>query len=379
MRNFKLHSLLRNTSDALTEPLELDSSDLALATSPNFYAIAFAGNTRTPTGQADYHSEAPNLKELGYKHMRMKDRPSLRRNREGREPYPGLTLSRGSFKKGFAIGQLLSLSLYEQEPPLARWQKGTNFDMLQTLRLGNTDAGVLEWAADHVKLPSLSTLELHTGPGETGSSSATLLRSLPLLTDLTVLSHVNNETLDTISNHHGTTLQRLSMPDFLCSIDDIRSLRQGCQQLDHLSIMIARTEGDQYECEHYRELGRLAKIQSLHLGLDCSVNVGTESVCDEPSYNPVLRDTNYKKDFVRRTLVNCAVDGTLAAAIFRRISAATERPHRPLQSLELGTTELAFSFHASRTVTVIRGPMFISTSHDDGYAVSTREMIGDMN
>lgn len=89
VRNIKLRSLLRSTSDAVIEALELEPSELALATSPNLHAITLAGNMRTATGKADYHPEAllelvawgnPSLKEVEYKHKRVKDTPALRRS-----------------------------------------------------------------------------------------------------------------------------------------------------------------------------------------------------------------------------------------------------------------------------------------------------------
>lgn len=58
-------------------------------------------------------------------------------------------------------------------------------------------------------------------------------------------------------------------------------------------------------------------------------------VCAGPHRDTVHHDMSYDIEHIRLALISCAVDSTLAAAIFSRIATAKPKSAVTLQSLEL--------------------------------------------
>jgi hypothetical protein len=294
------------------------------------YAIAFSSSIATTSRRVDYTPEAifevvgracPALKEVEIVQKRTKASPRAKRKR----PYPGLKLDQQAYpliKLPDAKAKLASLALRGRQPHLQQWLQHTDFDCLRVLKMtGTMDLSALDWVAESVHFPSLSTLEIETvqAPGEHDETGTTkVLESLPGLKELTIIGLWTVRTLKAISNQHGITLQRLSLLDRTCSLDEIRMFRDACPYLNHLAITIPRMQGNGNEVAIYKELGSNTQIQSLVLNLDCA----STAEFDE---NVVTQ----------RTLINCALDNMLAASIFDHIAGAKPTGSAPLISVEL--------------------------------------------
>lgn len=161
-------------------------------------------------------------------------------------------------------------------------------------------------------------------------STIGFLEKLPSLENLTILGGVTESVVSVIISNHGTTLKQLSLPELSCAIGRITDFRNACPALKHLSITMSRTGGDAREVALYTKLGPHCQLRSLCLELDCSVHVGVEVARAIP-----YQDSHYTNEETRRTLVNCAIDSTLAADIFHRIANEKSTGSTPLQSVEL--------------------------------------------
>jgi hypothetical protein len=324
--NFCLRSLKEKVLKDIAEPLELSPSDLALVTSPNLYAIAALGSAFS-AGGSDYKFDAiadivaracPAVKEVHIKQLRNKGAPRARL----RKPYRGLKLNREASQAIRDVGakaELTSLSLGHSRT-LQEWQQRTNFDVLQTLKLmGEVKAGILDWAARSARFPSLSTLHVSNPIGGQSSTTA-FLESLPSLKDLTIVKAVNESMISAIVKNHAATLERLSLPDLLFAADTISKAMDGFPCLKHLDIKVRRTEGDFTEVALYTELGAHPQLRTLCLKLDCTID---------------LTSYTYTQEDIRRSLVNCAIDSTLAAEIFLAIAKAKTPGPPHIRSVEL--------------------------------------------
>ncbi|KAI5369191.1 putative leucine-rich repeat domain superfamily [Septoria linicola] len=339
--HFRLSGLIREPTGATSEPLELKPNELALVTSPNLYAVKLTGSDITSTGKADWHSEAiwdllasgkSSICEVEYSYRRPKDTPALRRAR-GRGSYPGLLLPDTSERDLRVKAKLHSLVLSARSEIVKQWWQHADFSALQVLKIKNgVDHSTLEWAAEHASFPSLSTLEIHSEPGNNESAISDLLQSLPSLKELAVRGGVHDLTFSAILDHHGLSLRRLSIPGFASSIESLRMLNAACPFLEHLEVRTSRTQGDDEEVQLYTSLGIFSRVRTLCLNMDCSI-AGSDS--DDPSWRRISQDSSCKEGYTRRLLINCAIDAALVDAIFHQIASARFNSSSRLQNLEI--------------------------------------------
>jgi hypothetical protein len=340
--NFDLRSLKKRGLNGIAEPLELSPSDLALVTSPNLYGIVLLGSASSAAG-SNYKFEAiaeivaracPAVKVVHIKQVRTK-------SARLRKPYRGLNLDRDASRAIRDVGakaELSSLSLGHRRT-LQEWQQHTNFNVLQTLKLmGEVKADVLGWAAKSARFPSLSTLHV---PNPTGGDSSTtaFLESLPSLKDLTIVEVVKSSMISAIVKNHGATLERLSLPDLLFRVDTISKVMNGCPYLEHLGIKIKRAEGDFTEVALYTELGAYPQLRTLCLNLDCAID---------------LSSYRYTQEDIRRSLVNCAIDSTLAAEIFFAITKAKTPGVPHIRSVEMNVVDAGHTLYHGTHSSIMR-------------------------
>lgn len=189
----------------------------------------------------------------------------------------------------------------------------------------------------------------------------TLLRNLPELTNLQIKCW--NRAISFIPSL-SPNLRKLDLSTWLVPggprlrDDHINQLADICPNLEHLTLEIRRSRGDATEVARYRSLGRLPRLQELHICLDVSPPGYTQNT---PGGNTTtIRDTAiepwfdeqdaehlqstfkaYREGHVRDVLVNSAIDASLARSIFEVISRAKpgRSPGRaaplPLERLEL--------------------------------------------
>lgn len=241
-----------------------------------------------------------------------------------------------------------------------------DFSAMRSLRLNVPLA--LQGLPAPTDFPSLVTLtftcvksELNPPPPEYWDEVTTLLRNIPHLTTLQIKCW--NRAISFIPSL-SRNLRKLDLGTHLVPggarlrDDHIRQLAEICPNLQHLTLDVRRSRGDAAEVERYRSLGRLPRLQELHIYLDASPPGYQESAPDgsnmtwrdtaiEPWFD--AQDTKYlpghiktfREGHVRDVLVNSAIDASLALSIFKVIDGAkpSRSPGRaaplPLERLEL--------------------------------------------
>ncbi|DAA76768.1 TPA_exp: Uncharacterized protein A8136_6997 [Trichophyton benhamiae CBS 112371] len=123
--------------------------------------------------------------------------------------------------------------------------------------------------------------------------------------------------------YHGPTLQQLFLHStnrkilLHASVKMIDNIRLTCPNLRKLRLSIRRSQGDRHEVEHYRALAKIPKLELLHLYLD-PINYSRDP--DSPETYDLTRAPIVDDAYIRQSLVNCAVDASLAVSIFKIIA-----------------------------------------------------------
>ncbi|KAG6355025.1 hypothetical protein INS49_004106 [Diaporthe citri] len=200
------------------------------------------------------------------------------------------------------------------------------------------------------EFPSLATLTFtcvvtaRSTPPEYWDEVTALLRNLPHLTTLQIkcwdraISFIPSLS----PNLRKLDLGTLLVPGSARLRDDhIHQLAEICPNLQHLTTEIRRSRGDAAEVERYRSLGRLSRLQELHIYLDASppeylqptpdgTTITSRDTAIEPWFDE--QDTIYlpepieafREGHVRDVLVNSAIDASLALYLQTRWCQAKE-------------------------------------------------------
>lgn len=370
---FRLRSLLSETPD----PYEM-----ALATSSSLYKAQVWCAWRDSNGDDDFNEEAmmelaaglaPNLKEVIVVGLRPPI-PALKKLRP-RGSWRGLP----GFVSGDGIGSLTSLTFMGDVSlslgRIQRWAQHTDFDHLRHLGLGGgyttyelrasgMDEDLMEWMAQTCSLLRLKTLQIYLSPMDLVEEipnypdfASTLFKTLKPLDELSVTGSLKPKILGAILYQHGPTLKKLTLRPLESEMsvsngrvrteipmtfekEHVLQIQAQCPALKKLAVSVKRTKSDAVEAEVYKSFGKMERLQSLFLTLDCSDWRVTRDNTrrDDPSFDQVDRETYMdveylQKGHVRDALLNCAVDETLARSIWEAIH--QEKRGRPLQSLKL--------------------------------------------
>ena len=342
--------------------------EMALATSPCLYSVKVICSKRDSQGDDDFNQEAimelaaglaPNLKEVVI--VNLSPENYRRYDRRPRESWRGLP----GFVTGQSIGSLTSLSLlgivnFNLLGMLHDWVKHTDFSHLRHLTLGGgyeCEVGVIDeamrWIVENCSFPQLKTLHIRLDRHDYMANNPNfainaiaLLSSLEPLEQLSVSGPLEPKILDAVLNRHGRTLTKLSLrpseSEYSLLTLDARRIRREipmtftkehilqinaqCPVLEELAVSIKRTKSDALEAEIYKSFGRMGRLRSLFLILDCSNwSVARDpDLEDDALFDAVDRETwgtdkSMKKGHLRETLMNCAVDDTLARSIWETI------------------------------------------------------------
>lgn len=358
VHTFSLRSLFQS-KDKLRD---IDPDEFLLATSPCLYSLAmFTSPGYDTDGRVNYNDEAllsmasglaPGLRHITLWHSLAGNSMALMEaTRSPRPPWRGFfnntTKAPPGPSKGLIEGLTLGGNRITASSGLMEW---INFIKVSKLRelciLNSVSLDVLRtlslMAADG-QLKHLRRLSLEINPwGPTDDASpdeivSHMLDHLAPLQELSMLDHVGPRTLHSILGHHSTSLRKLELvptanPQMAMTLRGrVEDIRQQCQGLRELSLMIPRTKGDQDEVDMYCSLGKFKHITDLSLVFDCSNQQWRD--LEEPRPSPAL---------VRDILINTAVDSTLAQSIFRTICAAGSSSPSPLQTLRLSIDASAF-------------------------------------
>ncbi|ROV91181.1 hypothetical protein VSDG_07872 [Cytospora chrysosperma] len=354
-----------------------DSHEMALATSPCLYRAKVRCAWRDSNAEDDFNQEAmlqlvaglaPNLKEL----LVAEVIPTLssRGRRIPRGPWRGLP----GFGPGSATGSLSSLSLIgsvDFSPDLLQtWNKHTDFSSLRHMTLGggwdcrwglNDEAMI--WLIEHCSFPRLRTLRIRIERDDDQverpdyvKHTITFFRAFEPLEELSVSGSLEPEILrDGILSKHGFALKKLSLcPSenphaqvrqhipMIFTKEHIMHIQAQCPLLQDLAVPVKRTKSDGIEAEMYKAFGKIERLQSLYLTLDCSDwRVTRDStLTDDPSFDEddrrLFAASHWKRGYLREAFMNCAVDESLARSIWDTICRVKEG--KQLESLKLFTT-----------------------------------------
>lgn len=332
----------------------IDANEWALVTSPCLHCIAAKTSSYDGTGFVGYNNEAialmvqglaPGLRSVVVRSQPLGDTPRLRRDAaRPKPPWEGFGRAieneqevLGKGKKG----QLEALVL-DHWNMVQSWPTRTDLSMLRTLMIG----GNLEMIRDLMAiaqdpgLTALRNLDLDMGfcpvPDEGATAMdeavASLLEALPSsLRNLRLEGFLGERTWRAILDSHGQTLEVVRfMP---CSDLDLGSeeeprfaltaalaglLGAQCPCLEVLETVMPRTAGDKNEIAIYLAFGRVPLLRELHLHLDCEPHFRSMAP-DEQDGGEISVEVGAMQlaaPWFRDTLVNAAVDETLARTIF---------------------------------------------------------------
>lgn len=351
MRNFSLRSLVQPPQD----PLRISSHELELATSPCLYSIAM---------KYDYmYSDCANYNEHAVKDMMAGAAPNLQEvsllyESSGSDPWlvAALRIPRQTWHGGLiplpsadtVPGALKSLELATSITidSLESWKMTTDFPVLRSLKLhcGISSVG-LRWLADNCQFSLLDTLVISPSWSvnetleELSDTTESFLLSLPPLRKLKITGTYQQRTVYLAMDHSGVTLRQLHLP----LVDDysgnapksdspgfanpyfLHALQQKCPLLEDLSLCMLRSQGNAREVAIYRGLSEILTLRKIYLSIYCSQPL----LWDED----ILEAINGADDSMKlteedraseidNTLIDLAIDDTLARSVFHTISSA---------------------------------------------------------
>jgi hypothetical protein len=340
INTFHLRSLFTD------QPIVIDPQDLALATSPCLHSVAH-GTIPFDGGAYDYNKDAildlctglnPSLKVVHLFPMQMF---AALFTWEDKQQWKGLSLPSQE-----GLGSLDHLALHGRETEVMKtWNDRIDLSLLKILELtGSTSITDLEYLTTNCRFLSLHTLILScplrqyssSKDGRTDCNIAVenFITSIPFLKALQL---GGKSTIDSILQHHGSTITDLSFTCNSCSeiiFDEnkIIDIRNNCPQLTNLRLKVRRSQGDLVEQSIYKTIGSIRKLSSLNLYLDASNPTLNSSEDHELLVNGIQRE------FVRLSFIDAALDENLAEEIFHSISCGKPKGEPPLQSLQVRVT-----------------------------------------
>ncbi|KAH8719379.1 hypothetical protein GQ44DRAFT_741901 [Phaeosphaeriaceae sp. PMI808] len=367
--------------------------EMELATSPSLHRLKATCTYQDSDGDFDYNMDAimelaaglaPNLQHVTALSL-YPNLPSSQRSmrKPAWQGLPGFTSgAKGSLKSLYLKGS----SALHSTDLLQRWAKHTDFTQLEHLVLGGShteyfcalSGETMDWIAQHYSFPNLKTLEVYLTRDDVFNArpnytqhAVSFFYAINPLEKLTINGAMDSQILEAVLNYHGSTLHKLSINP----IEDLQVITNGrqrseipleftpsriqqiaihCPHLSDLSLPIIRNASRASETACYKALAQIKPLRALFLTLECT----NYRINRDPTYNPQYEGEDnqltyctvdrLKRGTVKQTLINSAVDETLARSISTLIS--THKRGRQLESLKLwthGAGQFATTFYGS--------------------------------
>ncbi|THX80381.1 hypothetical protein D6D04_04626 [Aureobasidium pullulans] len=261
------------------------------------------------------------------------------------------------------VGALRSLEIMEQESgrALRFWKSKTDFGVLQSLKvhyyLLTPD---FYWLAKNCQFSSLNTLVIHLGTdGEEDDCINSLqdavesfISSLPPLRSVKLTGQYTHRIVDTMINHCGRKLRHLLLGSpfdlkhaVFASVTLSRAIQEKCPFIEELALPFMRSRGSADETAIYQSFAQMPTICKLRLSIFCSQpflwDEDQQMLGGELDYQVALGERPDLADQVAHTIVDLAIDKTLATSIFHTIVSA--RGSTPLALDTLGAHGLALA------------------------------------
>jgi hypothetical protein len=361
--------------------------EMELATSPSLYRLDVVCAWRDSDGDDDFNLEAamdlasglaPNLKEVSF--FELWPIGCWRHDRRRREPWTGLPGLTGNV--GGSLTSWTWIGCNDMVGPAFKknWRKNTDLAHLQHLTIGRFHDSIIgisgdetEWIIQNRSFPRLKTLsvaitrdELFVDRPHYVENAVSFFQAFRSLEELSVQGPMDAQILETILSKHGQTLRKLTLhpheewfmningrtannPPMNFTTDHLSQIAVLCPLLEELSVPVKRNESRASEVELYRCFGKMKSLRYLFLILDSSGWTIWPGSSQEHTYNhgsseddqDIVAEYNsgaiaYRRGEVKRTLINCAVDESLACSIWNIISQNKEG--RQLERLKLWST-----------------------------------------
>ncbi|GIZ39950.1 hypothetical protein CKM354_000331100 [Cercospora kikuchii] len=334
LETFCLRSLLRFPY----EQLEIHPYDRKLATHRQLYSVKLARfDEYDDSGLFDYHLDvlfdlirgaSPGLRKVSM--LREKPGSSMQLISSRRQPRQKWKGSELVVFPSNSKGKLRSLELAGPDSAtleaLQRWSEVTAFENLEELKLHQyIDAETATWLLNSCSLERVSRLTVHPA----SIAIPALFQKVGSLNELKLVSNFDNVQLVDILTRHGQTLQELAiihpLSDSMNAADMAEIVARFCPRLQKFCMRIPRTQGNAAEVRIYQSIGQIARLRDLYLILDCR-DANTSNNDNE---------ANQLNESMRHTLINHAIDASLAKAIFETVASSNTTAHSRLRRLEI--------------------------------------------
>lgn len=366
--------------------------EMQLATSPSLHRLNVVCAWRDSDGDDDFNLEAtmdlasglaPNLKEVSI--VEVWPLGCWRYDRRHRALWQGLPGLVG--KVGGSLTSWTWVGCYDGVGTNIRknWPKNTDLTHLQHLTIGrfhDTHLGIsgdeMEWIIQNRSFPRLKTLSVALTRNDYFvdrpnyvDNVVSFFQAFRPLEELSVDGPIDAQIMETILSRHGNTLKKLTLhpkeewfedvngrnaanTPMIFTKDHLSQIANYCPLLEELSVPVKRKESRASEVELYRCFGKMKSLRYLFLVLDCSTWIAPERrqrrlarsqthheqtrnpLSDEEDQEIVDRCGGLTRSEVKNTLINCAVDESLARSIWSTISQNKEG--RQLERLKLWPT-----------------------------------------
>jgi len=339
LRSTRLHILtfsLRSQYQREDQFHDVDEDKYALSTSPSLSSICAPTTYIDIKGSLGLNEDAscqmaatlaPNLQSVGMWYQ-------LSRCSRATSCPP--TLWPGFFKvedrpKGLK-GSITKLTLRGNSTTgigrrLQRWTEYTDFSKLRCLELfdsvGPDALQILADMATDGEFKSLKELTFNTlGSNQNFDDEMVtdnLFSALPPLEALHIIANRKPAKITLALGHQGLSLKRLNHP-LLISESTLSELRRSFPNLEDLSVVFRRSQGDEQEVRQYLALGALPRLRQLTLRIDGDFS-------EVPDWYTVEGDsfTNEQNQQIGAALIDSAIDAQLAQSIFSTILAASRK------------------------------------------------------
>ncbi|KAF2174117.1 hypothetical protein M409DRAFT_48991 [Zasmidium cellare ATCC 36951] len=315
-------------------PIEVDSYERRLATSPVLYSLASRCSAYDSEGNANFNQEAimtmaaslaPNLKEL----FLCKDLPGrfpaiLAASNVARQRWHGNEMGEGKQSKQKSLTTLV-IAGHSHVDELRVWHRKTDFAKLRTLKLyQDVPIEDLCWLTELRPFSeALEEIGLDFSHHEILDATNELedfIDSLPPLRALRLVCASSEPgVLEVAFRRHGDSLRTLRLGETISDINDLSNIRDSCPNLRELAVTTTRSAGNADEIGRHRTIGALQHLRCLILTLHVHYRLDT---VDDAS-------------IIRAALIDSAVDKSLAASIFGAVSASSTVGHGSLETLRL--------------------------------------------
>jgi hypothetical protein len=260
------------------------------------------------------------------------------------------------------------------------WRRNTDLTRLQHLTIGRfheTNLGIsgdeMEWIIQNRSFPRLKTLSValtrddyFVDKPHYVENAISFFQAFRPLEELSVYGPIDAQIMEAIISRHGQTLRKLTIhsdeewfsdvngrtaqnPPMQFTKNHLSQIAVLCPLLEELSIPVKRNESRASEVELYRCFGKMKSLRYLFLILDCSNWMIWPGNNQEHNRDPRVSEedqeivisygsgtTPITRGEVKKTLINCAVDESLARSIWKTISQNKEG--RQLERLKLWPT-----------------------------------------